>query len=74
MNDETDTVIELKYSKEQGNQFISNGRARTLKLVGEDYLAWNSYRVSVIRAADGSINHLSLDSNRIKNVKFHPKQ
>ena len=69
-NAETSTEIKLRFAG--GNEFtmIKNDRPRTLKLVGEDYLVWNSYRITVQRdEADRAVG-LLVDRGRIRNVKF----
>ncbi|MEO1642081.1 MAG: serine hydrolase domain-containing protein, partial [Pseudomonadota bacterium] len=69
-NDETDTEIILEHYEGNEFQMIKNGRPRTLKLMGNDYLVWNSYRITVLRDEVGVVRGLSVDRGRIKNVLF----
>lgn len=69
-NEETETEIILRHAEDDKFTMIKNDRPRTLKLVGRDYLVWNSYRISVLRDDSGRANGLSVDRGRIRNVAF----
>ncbi len=70
VNAETDTVITLRYREANAFELIKNGRSRNATLVGQDYLAWNAYRLRIQRDDTGVANGLLVDNRRIKNVVF----
>lgn len=70
-NAETNTEIKLRFAGENAFTMIKNDRPRTLKIVGEDYLVWSSYRITVLRDDSNRAMGLSVDRGRIRNVKFY---
>ena len=70
INTETDTEIIIEHVEGSNFQVTKNGRARDGNLIAGDYLGMNSYRIGIVRNAEGRITGLSVDNNRIQDVWF----
>ncbi len=72
VNAETDTVIVIDWKDGNAFTMTKNGRVRDAELVTADVLAWNNYRFRFRRGADGAVESVLVDNNRIRNVRFDP--
>lgn len=69
-NSETRTEIEINWSEGNSFRMIKNGRSRDVRMVGADYLRWNSYRLRFERDDQNRLQRLWVDNDRIQNVRF----
>nr|WP_279639169.1 serine hydrolase domain-containing protein [Sphingomicrobium sediminis] len=70
VNAETDTVIVLEQGEGMAFTMSKNGRARDAVADGYDRLVWNNYVFRGVRDEAGNVIALSVDNNRIRNVRF----
>lgn len=72
VNAETETDILIEHVEGAAFKITKNGRTRDAELLSEDYFQMNSYRITALRGTDGKVSGLSVDNNRIRNVRFEP--
>ena len=69
-NGETDTKIQIQFIDNNTYSVLKNDRKWEAELILEDYLRMDGYEIRVVRDETGQVKGLSLDNDRLRNVRF----